>query len=132
MGMHAVRAARNPGFERIVFQFMGANLPGYQIQWSQGPITTDGSGIPVSVNGAAYLRIALSSASRTDPSTGDITYAGPDRPVIKTSLITDLVLTGDFQSTLSWVAGASSVVPFRVFTLTAPSRLVVDLQSPGP
>ena len=128
--LRAVRVGSNSGFERIVFEFAGA-APGYRIAWVKGPITADASGLPVSVKGAAYLRIILSPASGIDPSNANAVYTGPDRiPVAaETTLITDLVRTGDFEAVLSWVAGATKRVPFRVLTLTAPTRLVIDLQT---
>ena len=60
-----------------------------------------------------------------------IVYDGPDRirsPARPT--ITDLVRTGDFENVLSWAAGATEKVPFRVLTLKNPTRIVVDLETP--
>jgi len=131
--LSTVRVGRNAGFERIVFEFAGTSVPGYRVQWVDGPITADGSGEPVDVTGEAFLEIVMTPASGVDLSAPQLTvvYDGPDRiPVAgQTQLITDLVRTGDFESVLSWAAGTTEVVPFRVLRLDDPVRVVVDLQT---
>lgn len=132
--LKAVRVGRNDGFERIVFEFAGTSVPGYRVQWVDGPITADGSGEPVDVTGDAYLEIVMEPASGVDLSAPQLTivYDGPDRiPVSgQTRLITDLVRTGDFEAVLSWVAGTTEKVPFRVLRLSNPTRVVIDLETP--
>lgn len=132
--LKTVRVGRNPGFERIVFEFAGTSVPGYRIQWVDGPILADGSGEPVDVDGEAFLEMIMEPASGVDLSAPQLTivYDGPDRiPVAgQTVLITDLVRTGDFEAVLSWAAGTTEKVPFRVLRLTSPTRIVVDLQTP--
>lgn len=126
-----VRVGRHDTYERIVFQFRGNVVPGYTMQWVDGPILADASGEPVKVAGAAHLEMVFTPASGVDLSAPDVrvVYDGPDRvPVAGTTeLITDLVRTGDFEAVLTWVAGATGQVPFRVTTLDAPVRVVVDL-----
>ncbi len=132
--LKTVRVGRNPGFERIVFEFAGTPMPGYRVQWVDGPITADGSGEPVDVAGEAFLEIIVQPASGVDLSAPQLTivYDGPDRiPVAsQTELITDLVRTGDFEAVLSWAAGTTEKVPFRVLRLKNPTRIVVDLETP--
>lgn len=132
--LRTVRVGRNAGFERIVFEFAGESVPGYRVQWVDGPITADGSGEPVDVTGDAFLEIVMTPASGVDLSAPQLTvvYDGPDRiPVSgQTVLLTDLVRTGDFESVLSWAAGATEEVPFRVLRLEDPVRVVIDLQTP--
>ena len=131
--LRTVRVGRNAGFERIVFEFAGDSIPGYRVQWVDGPITADGSGEPVDVTGDAFLEIVMTPASGVDLSAPQLTvvYDGPDRiPVSgQTVLVTDLVRTGDFESVLSWAAGTTEEVPFRVLRLEDPVRVVVDLQT---
>ena len=132
--LRAVRVGRNPGFERIVFEFAGSSRPGYRVQWVDPPITADGSGEVVQVDGDAHLEIVMQPASGVDLSAPQLTvvYGGPDRvPVAgQTKVITDLVRTGDFEAVLTWVAGTTDRVPFRVITLADPTRIAIDLQTP--
>jgi hypothetical protein len=128
----AVRVGRNEGFDRIVFEFEGEAQPGYRIQWTDGLITADGSGEPVEVDGEAYLEMVLQPASGVDLSSPElrITYEGPDRiDTAGAAVLTDLVRTGDFEAVLSWAAGAEERAPFRVLTLSSPTRVVVDVAS---
>jgi len=132
--LKTVRVGRNPGFERIVFEFEGDSMPGYRVQWIDGPVLADGSGEPVDVTGEAFLEMVMEPASGVDLSAPQlsIVYDGPDRiPVAgQTELITDLVRTGDFEAVLSWAAGTTEKVPFRVLRLKSPTRIVVDLETP--
>lgn len=132
--LRSVRVGRNDGFERIVFEFAGTSVPGYRVQWVDGPILADGSGAPVDVTGEAYLEMVMEPASGVDLSAPEMTivYDGPNRIPVEgqTELISDLVLTGDFEAVLTWVAGATEKVPFRVLRLTDPTRVVVDLETP--
>ncbi len=127
-----VRLGVHDGYERITFEFTGASRPGYRIEWVDGPITADGSGEPVEVAGDAYLEVVMQPASGFDMETGVPTYTEDDRiPTVKGNVVlADLVRTGDFEAVLTWVAGAKRRVPFAVTTLTGPTRLVIDLQSP--
>lgn len=126
-----VRIGTHSGYERIVFEFEGTTVPGYRVGWADGPITADGSGEVVDVKGDAALEIVMQPASGVDLSSSepDITYDGPGRiPTAgRTTTITDLVRTGDFEAVLSWAAGATERVPFRVSTLRSPTRVVIDL-----
>lgn len=125
-----VRVGRNEGFERIVFEFAGDHTPGYRVRWADGPVLADASGEEVEVAGGAHLEVIMEPASGVDMTDGSVGYSGPDRIPVegRTSLITDLVRTGDFEAVLTWVAGAARQVPFRVLQLSSPTRLVVDLQ----
>ncbi len=132
--LKAVRVGRNEGFERIVYEFQGTSVPGYRIQWVDGPITADGSGEPVEVKGSAYLEMIMEPASGVDLSGTEfkVVYEGDDRIAVagQTELITDLVRTGDFEAVLSWAAGTTERVPFRVLTMSSPTRIVIDLETP--
>lgn len=129
--LRAVRVGRHAGFERIVFEFEGRTQPSYRIRWADGRATADGSGAVVDVAGAARLEVVLSPASGVDLTDGTIVYDGPDRVAVadQVVLIRDLVRTGDFEGVLSWAVGASTDAPFRVLTLSSPTRLVVDLRT---
>jgi hypothetical protein len=128
-----VRVGRHEGYERIVFEFVGDSLPGYRMEWTEADITADGSGDPVRVDGAARLVMVFDPASGVDLSGAEfaVVYRGPDRIPLAgaTEVVHDLVRTGDFEGILTWVAGASTAVPFRVQSLRSPSRLVVDVEA---
>jgi len=94
----------------------------------------DGSGKPVSVQGNAIVLVRLEPASGFDLSTaeGVMVYKGPKRidgAAAGTSVVQELVRTGDFEAVLSWAIGLSDKVDFRVGTATSPQRLIVDFRN---
>ena len=126
----AVRAARQPGFDRVVFEFSGP-VPGYEVGYVDRPVREDGSGREVTVTGAAVLQVRMSPASGAEVSPSGVrqTYTGPERiRPTGTGIVAEVVRVGDFEAQLTWVVGTSGRVPFRVTTFGSPSRLVVDLR----
>ena len=126
----AVRAARQEGFDRLVFEFRNG-VPGYQVGFVEKAVA-DGSGETVDVNGEAILQIRMENALDADLSDPDAppTYEGPRRFETDTTVIAEAARTGGFEGVLTWVAGLRVQAPFRVTTLEDPSRLVVDVRTP--
>ncbi len=126
----AVRAARQTGFERVVFEFRDG-VPGYRVEYSKRPITQDGSGDDVTVAGGAVLTVRMEPASSFDtdaPGDGAPTYTGPKRFRPATTTVTELVQTGDFEAVLTWVVGVERELPFKVTVSTNPKPvLIVDI-----
>lgn len=127
----AVRAAQQDGFERVVFEFKNA-VPGYRVGYVDRPVTQDGSGSEVAVNGDAVLQVRMQGASGVDLSQPEApaTYAGPARLTPGTSNVAELVRTGDFEGTLTWAIGLRQRSAFTVTTLDGPPRLVIDVRTP--
>lgn len=129
----AVEAGRHEGFDRVVWTFDG-DVPAYRVAYVERPITEDGSGAPIEVRGDATLQIILTPASGTDLSGEDVrtVYEGPDRidgSASGTAVVEEVVLTGDFEATLSWVIGLDRQAPFAVTELSDPTRVVIDIAS---
>jgi hypothetical protein len=125
-----VRAARHEGFDRVVFEFSNA-LPGYDIRYVRRPVRQDGSGKVVRIAGAHVVRILMENAADADLSqpSAPPTYTGPRRFRPGTPEVVELARAGGFEGVLTWVAGLRDRVDFRVTTLTAPARLVVDFRN---
>ncbi len=109
-------------------------LPGYRVEYVQPPLKEDGSGNPVKINGNAFVVVRMEPASGFDLNTGEgvITYKGPRRlagATAGTSVVQELVRTGDFEAVLTWAVGLSDKVDFRVRTATSPPRLIVDFRN---
>lgn len=126
----AVRAASQSGFDRVVFEFED-EVPGYQVGYVNRPITEDGSGNPVDLKGDSVLQVRMEPASGADLATEAVrqTYKGPNRFTPNTSVVTELVRTGDFEAVLTWVIGVKGKPGFRVNTLTGPPRLVIEISA---
>jgi hypothetical protein len=131
--LERIALGRHEGFDRVVFQFRD-QLPGYRVQYVQPPLTEDGSGNPVDVEGGAIVLVRMEPASGFDLNTGEgvIVYKGPKRiegASAGTSSVRELVRTGDFEAVLSWAIGLEDRVDFRVQTASSPARLIVDFRN---
>jgi hypothetical protein len=131
--LERVAVGRHEGYDRVVFQFRNA-LPGYRIEYAQPPLKEDGSGNLVDVKGNALAVVRMEPASGFDLNTaeGVMVYKGPKRidgSAAGTSVVQELVRSGDFEAVLSWAIGLSDKVDFRVQTATSPLRLIVDFRN---
>lgn len=118
----AVRVAAHDSYDRVVFEFAGA-LPGYTVL-SQPTATfiKDPSGLPAGLAGSAGLRVVMTPAN-SYPS-----YRGPVHLAPELAAVREAEQIGDFEAVNSWGIGLSRSTCMRVFTLSQPSRLVIDIQ----
>lgn len=125
-----VRAARHEGFDRVVFAFRNA-LPGYDVRYVTGPVHQDGSGKVVPISGGFVVQIRMQNALDADlsQSSAPRTYTGPQRFTPGLPEVAELARAGGFEGVLTWIAGLRDRVDFRVTTLAAPPRLVVDFRN---
>lgn len=123
--LRAVREARHEGFDRVVFEFEGTQLPGYHFEYVDKPIIKCGSGDPTEVAGQGWLQVRLTPAQAHEG--GQPTVTERERkaglPVIQ-----ELELTCDFEGEVTWVLGNASPNRYRVMELREPTRLVVDVR----
>ena len=128
----AVRTAHQTTADRVVFEFTNDQLPGFDVAYADRPPTASGSGEVVPVEGAAVLLVRMEPASGVDLNDPQATptYTGPDRVTGDTTVVTEVVRTGDFEANLDWAIGLREEVPFLVSTLSNPSRVVIDLAAP--
>jgi hypothetical protein len=131
--LERVAVGRNEGYDRVVFQFRNG-LPGYRVEYVKPPLREDGSGNRVRLSGDAFVLVRMELASGFDVATGEgeLVYTGPRRisgADAGTSIVREIVRTGDFEAVLSWAIGLEDAVDFRVRTLENPARLVVDFRN---
>jgi hypothetical protein len=131
--LERVALGRNEGYDRVVFQFRNGR-PGYHVEYVRPPLREDGSGNRVEVAGNSFVLVRMELASGFDLSTGEgeLVYTGPRRISggdAGTSVVRDVVRTGDFEAVLSWAIGLSDRVDFRVVTLENPARIAVDFRN---
>jgi len=119
-----VRVAEHEGFDRIVLEFTGTGIPGWAVNYVD-EARREGSGSIVSLGGDAVLSIFASNT--TWPAAGY--YSGPQRFEPESGGdIDDVYVGGTWEGATHVLAGIDGApVPFRVFALTDPSRLVVDV-----
>ena len=131
--LERVAIGRHEGYDRVVFEFR-EGVPGYRVEYVEPPLHEDGSGAPVRVAGSAFVVVRMEPASGFDLSVpeGELVYKGPRRlsgSDAGTSVVREVVRTGDFEAVLTWAVGLSDRVDFRVRTLQSPPRLVVDFRN---
>ena len=127
----AVRAARHEGYDRVVFEFGGDELPGYDVRYAERPITADGSGDEVRIEGEHVVVVRMENALDADLSRpgAPLTYRGPARITPSTPMVAELARTGGFEGVLTWAVGLRDRVDYRVTTLRSPARLVIDFRN---
>lgn len=125
-----VRAARQDGYDRVVFEFENG-VPGYRVGYVERPVIADGSGNEVVVQGDAVLRVRMEPALDADLTheSAPRTYTGPSRFSPDSTVVAELVRTGGFEAVLTWAAGIDGERPFRVSTLADPPRIVIDIDA---
>ena len=109
-------------FDRFVFRARFAT-PGYDVRYVSR-IVADGSGQPVSLAGHQRIRIILRNArGHTNAGTNllprVITPRCPNLRQVKKA--------GDFEGVVTYGLGLRRRTGFRVFRLTSPTRIVVDV-----
>jgi hypothetical protein len=124
-----VRAGHRNGWDRVVFEFEDALPPPPRVRYVDR-LVADGSGLPVRVAGRAVLRVRFEPAqAHTD--TGAPTGA-PRRVAFTLPNVMTAVRSGDFEAVTTYGLGVAKRTPFRVTTLTGPSRVVVEVRAGFP
>jgi len=103
--------------DHVVFSFRSKSPdpPGYTITYGTPPFTADASGAAVPVRGSAFIVVKVKPGYGFDFDTGTTTYAGAKRITPSgTNHVTEIVETGDFEGTLTWVVGLNEKRPFSV------------------
>jgi hypothetical protein len=92
--------------------------PGYEVSYQ--PASTakiqDGSGNTIEIDGNAFLVVKLTPAMTAKIEGDEVTktYPGPNRVVSDVpSLVKEVVKTGDFENTVTWVIGLDRERPFN-------------------
>lgn len=122
----AIRAASHteatPHYDRVVFALAG-NLPESLRVEYVSTLIADPSGAVLPIAGSAIVRLTLSPAiAHTD--TGQATV--PQRVTYGLPIVKEVVRSGDFEAVVSYGIGVSHKTAFRFFTLTNPTRVVID------
>jgi hypothetical protein len=111
----AVRAGQQPCYDRLVFDLAGPRT-GYDVQYVS-VVYDVARGEPLNVPGGARLAVVVfgnSLTSRTPSVAGFSTFRS-------------VVYGGSFEAVTIYGLGVRARLPFRVFTLPNPNRLVIDV-----
>jgi hypothetical protein len=120
-----IRVGHHTKFDRIVVDLVGS-APGYRVRYVK-TLHRDPSGKAVNLLGAHQLRIVLSPANGHDIITGTSTLTTPNRVKWRLDEVRETRVIGDFEAVFSVGVGVANKTPFRVKTLSNPTRIVVDV-----
>jgi hypothetical protein len=121
-----IQAAHHPGFDRIVFKFSGSVPSGPRVEYVSR-LLRDPSARAVSMPGRSILRASFYPAVAHGPGGR---RAAPARAAFALPNIMAIARAGDFESVVSYGIGLAKRTPFHTFTLTRPSRVVIDIETP--
>jgi hypothetical protein len=129
----AVRAGRQPCFDRLVIDLgAGPSTVGYDVRYV-GAVYAEGSGAKVPVAGGAVIQVIV-RAPAYNPTTGKTTYAPADprhaAPVGGFTTFRQVAYAGSFEGQTTFALGVRARLPIRVFVLAGPGtgqRLVIDV-----
>lgn len=120
--LYDVAAGCHPTFDRFVIRARYAT-PGYDVRYARR-IVTDPAGRPVALLGTKRIRVALQLAAGHD-NRGTNLLAGTLTPGCPNLL--QVKKAGDYEGTVSFGLGLKRMTGFRVFRLTNPTRVMIDV-----
>lgn len=125
----ALRVARQDGFDRVVFEVSGTAVPGWDVRYVD-EATSDGTGAAIDVGGADQLRVVLVGTDA--PYEADVAeVARGGVPGQDTEVVQEVWYDATFEDTSLAYVGTDGQAPFRVYALTGPSRVVVEVADPS-
>jgi len=120
-----IRVGHHKNYDRVVVDLVGS-APGYRVRYVK-TLRRDPSDKTVNLLGAYQLRIRLVPANGHDITTGASTLTTPKRVKWRLDEVRETAVIGDFEAVFSVGVGVANRTPFRVRTLSSPTRIVVDV-----
>jgi hypothetical protein len=120
--LFAVATGCHPTFDRFVIRARLAK-PGYDVRYVS-KIVADPSGLPVSLLGTKRIHVVIR------PARGHTSGGTSLLPSVVTPLCPNLrqiKRAGDFEGVVSFGLGLRRKTGFRVFRLSGPTRIVIDV-----
>lgn len=116
----AVRVGSHDGYDRFVLEFTGS-VPAYTVTIQSGVQFTEApKGGTVTLEGANGVLVTLQHIDWT-------AYKGPTTFLPRFPYLRQALLVQNFEGTQQWALGIAGSPAVRVFTLSSPFRLVIDV-----
>jgi hypothetical protein len=122
--LNALRVTKNSGFDRVVFEFR-ETVPGYRIEYVNRPARDCESGQVRRVEGSARLEVQFSPAQAHTEDGEPVFRPRELKPAL--SIVRELERTCDRNGVVTWVVGTKAANRYRAYELTAPPRLVLQI-----
>jgi hypothetical protein len=115
----AITVGRHPTFDRAVFRFRGST-PGYRVRYVPR-VVQDASGLPVPLLGSRFIQVTFT------PTVNGTTLNASRTITPRFPTLRQIKVAGDFEGVANYGMGLSRRAGFRVFTLSSPRRIVIDV-----
>lgn len=121
-----VRIGAHEGYDRVVFDLEGEGVPGYSVSYVDSAVE-NGSGTVLDVDGDAVLQVVITGTRY--PAEDEAYEGGPGVYSLDAAdVVEEVRLSGTFEGrTQAFIGIDDADTPFRVFTLSDPARVVVDV-----
>ena len=107
-------------------EFEGDVVPGYTIEYNNYPLSC-GEGVSVAIAGNATLQILLPGTYVYDAEGGGGLTVPTRQFLPNLPTIQEVTEICAFEAMAIWLVGVTEYQPFRVFELSSPARLVIDI-----
>lgn len=124
--VNALRAAHQPGNDRLVFELTGTTVPAYEIKIASTFTAPSGQSVPV--DGNAFFSVRLTGQAHNTAGGRSYPQADPFRPGLP--LIREVKLVEDFEGVVIFGVGLERLSCPTVLTLLSPPRIVLDFPTP--
>ncbi len=130
--MSGLAAANTAGVGRIEFSFRPAGnvaaVPQVTVKPADPPFTADPSGLPLTVQGTAFLQVVLQGGTALDANM-EPTFEGPFDVTPDGGPIVEMKRAGDFEAVSTFIVGLSGASCFRILPLDGSSHVVIEIQA---
>ncbi|HET6705654.1 AMIN-like domain-containing (lipo)protein [Amycolatopsis sp.] len=124
--MTNIRTGLNAGFDRVVLDLSSGPAPSVSYQLVDD-LVADASGEVVWLTGEFFIEVFTTPAAAHDAD-GNPTFPGPRKfRTWNLRNVMAVAVTGDFEAQVTIGLGVRSRTVVKVFTLTAPNRVVIDV-----
>ena len=120
-----VRAAGHPGYDRVVFEFKGAKVPAYRIEYVRDIFVGESDDQLLTLKGDALLQATFNGTASDGYRPGTQTI--PDKLTPALPQVRQLGLAEDWEGVVRVGIGVDHRAGFRVLELSGPPRVVVDV-----
>ena len=119
-----VRTGTHSGYDRITIEFQNGDPSKVDVTTQNNATFTQGaSGQSVTLAGSAGLLVVIHGADE------HTAYSGPIDFKTNYPVLLEARQMEDFEGTVQWGLGLSKSACYRVFFLTNPTRVVIDIQT---